>query len=101
MLLCAQERPLLSRIGLAFFFLLSLCVFRSSHPDIFYGTSPCAKSTKYFGYEYFLLPSILDLKTVVITKLEFIEFFIMSDTMPSALHIFPPEERPHHNISVK
>lgn len=25
----------------------------------------------------------------------------MSDTMPSALHIFPPEERPHHNISMK
>lgn len=59
----------LAELVLLFFFFLSLCVFRSSHPDIFYGTYPCAKSTKYFGYEYFLLPSILDLKTVVITKL--------------------------------
>lgn len=40
-LLCARETPTSYQDGFGFF---SLSAFRSSRPDIFYGTYPCAKS---------------------------------------------------------
>lgn len=68
--------------------------FRSIHPDIFYGTHPCAKS---------ISPSDMSISCIArhpwfknnsnnnkTTTIYWV--FIMSGSMPSALNVFPPKE---------